>query len=64
MGDQAAIAFSTRFYERLLGGARLGEAMLAARRRVFELDSIDWADYVHYGNPAFASGNPDGASAT
>jgi hypothetical protein len=27
--------------------------MLTARRRVFEQGSIDWADYVHYGNPAF-----------
>ncbi len=58
VGDDSALAFSTCFYERLLGGARLGESMLAARRRVFEQESIDWADYVHYGNPAFRLGAP------
>jgi CHAT domain-containing protein len=57
VGDDAALAFSTRFYERLLGRAPLGESLLAARRRVFELGSIDWADYVHYGNPAFVVGS-------
>jgi hypothetical protein len=60
VGDDAALAFSTIFYERLLGRAPLGESLLAARRRVFELGSIDWADYVHYGNPAFVVGSgPD-----
>jgi CHAT domain-containing protein len=59
VGDEAAFAFSTQFYDRLLGGARLGEAILSARRRVLDLGSIDWADYVHYGNPAFRSGRPD-----
>jgi hypothetical protein len=53
VGDDAALAFSTVFYERLLDGLPLGSAILAARRRVFDLGSIDWADYVHYGNPAF-----------
>jgi CHAT domain-containing protein len=57
VGDDAALAFSTVFYERLLDGLSLGGAMLAARRRVFELGSIDWADYVHYGNPAFRLAN-------
>ena len=56
VGDEAALAFSTRFYDRLLDGERAGDAMLAARRRVFELGSIDWADYVHYGNPSFRLG--------
>jgi pimeloyl-ACP methyl ester carboxylesterase len=61
VGDDAALAFSTRFYERLLGSTSLGESLLAARRRVFELDSIDWADYVHYGNPSFVVGaTPNG----
>lgn len=57
VGDEAALAFATRFYERLLAGARLGDALLAARRSVLELESIDWADYVHYGNPAFRLGH-------
>ena len=54
VGDQAALAFSTRFYQRLLEAAPLGACMLAARRRVLELDSIDWADFVLYGSPDFA----------
>jgi hypothetical protein len=53
VGDEAALQFSTRLYAGLLDGARLGDAVLAARLRVFESGSIDWADYVHYGNPAF-----------
>jgi len=57
VGDDAALVFSTVFYERLLDGLSLGSAILAARRRVFELGSIDWADYVHYGNPAFHLAN-------
>jgi pimeloyl-ACP methyl ester carboxylesterase len=60
VGDDAALNFSTTFYGRLLEGHPLGDAMLAARRRVFDLGSIDWADYVHYGNPAFRFANtPD-----
>jgi len=57
VGDQAALAFSTSFYQQLLDGAVLGECVLAARRRVLELDSIDWADYVLYGSPDFAVGS-------
>lgn len=53
VGDAAALGFSTRLYTRLLDGASLGEAMLEARRHVRDLRSVDWADYVHYGNPAF-----------
>ena len=64
VGDEAALAFSTRFYDRLLDGERAGDAMLAARRRVFELGSIDWADYVHYGNPSFRLGSADGETGT
>jgi hypothetical protein len=57
VGDEAALLFSTRLYEALLDGARLGDAVLAARLRVFQSGSIDWADYVHYGNPAFLLGD-------
>jgi hypothetical protein len=59
VGDQAAFAFSTRFYERLLQGAALGDCVLEARRRVLELDSVDWADYVLYGSPDFTVGRSD-----
>jgi pimeloyl-ACP methyl ester carboxylesterase len=56
VGDESALAFSTRFYQRLLGGAPLGDVVLAARRTVLAAGSIDWADYVLYGNPAFRLG--------
>jgi CHAT domain-containing protein len=59
VGDQAALAFATTFYQRLLDGALLGDCVLAARHRVRAIDSLDWADYVLYGSPDFAVGQPD-----
>jgi CHAT domain-containing protein len=53
VGDAAAGSFSTSLYTRLLAGADLGTAILGARRALSELGLPDWADYVHYGNPAF-----------
>ncbi len=53
VGDEAAFAFSRELYVTLLGGEVLGDAVLAARRRVAAIPSIDWADYVHYGNADF-----------
>ncbi|HET7202448.1 MAG TPA: CHAT domain-containing protein [Steroidobacteraceae bacterium] len=53
VGDDAAFAFSRQLYETLLHGDALGEAVLAARQRVAAIPSIDWADYVHYGNAEF-----------
>jgi hypothetical protein len=58
VGDDSALAFSTRFYQRLLEDATLGDCVLAARRLVFERRSIDWADYVHYGSPDFSLRRP------
>ncbi|MCJ7452768.1 MAG: CHAT domain-containing protein, partial [Steroidobacteraceae bacterium] len=59
VGDESALAFSRSFYAGLLDGAQLGETMLEARRKVLAAASIDWADYVHYGNPGFRLG-PEG----
>ena len=53
VGDEAALAFSRTLYAALLAGDPLGDAVLAARRRIAALPSLDWADYVHYGNPEF-----------
>ncbi|HET9692954.1 MAG TPA: CHAT domain-containing protein [Steroidobacteraceae bacterium] len=53
VGDEPALAFSRQLYETLLHGDALGDAVLAARRRVAAIPSIDWADYVHYGNAGF-----------
>ena len=53
VGDEAAATFSRTLYEALLRGESLGAGVLAARRRVAAIPSIDWADYVHYGNAEF-----------
>jgi hypothetical protein len=53
VGDEAAFGFSRELYARLLDGATLGDAVLAARRRLQAMPSLDWADYVHYGNLDF-----------
>jgi len=59
VGDQAALTFSTDFYQRMLAGAPLGECVLSARQRVLALGSIDWADYILYGSHDFTVGGPD-----
>ena len=59
VGDQAALVFSTSFYQQLLDGALLGDCALAARRQVAAIGSIDWADYVLYGDHDFTVGDPD-----
>ncbi|MGI9247039.1 MAG: CHAT domain-containing protein, partial [Steroidobacteraceae bacterium] len=53
VGDEAAFAFSRALYESLLQGDSLGAAILAARRRIAAIPSVDWADYVHYGSHEF-----------
>jgi len=53
VGDAAALEFSSRLYAQWLAGASLGDAVLAARRAVLHSGSVDWADYVHYGNREF-----------
>jgi hypothetical protein len=53
VGDQAAREFSQVLYGALLAGESLGDAVLRARRATAALPSLDWADYVHYGNAEF-----------
>ena len=53
VGDDAALGFATHLYSSLADGATLGEAVLGARRALQSTGSVDWADYVHYGNPRF-----------
>jgi hypothetical protein len=53
VGDDAAFAFSQSLYGSLLTGDRLGDAVLAARQQLQAIQSVDWADYVHYGSPEF-----------
>jgi pimeloyl-ACP methyl ester carboxylesterase len=53
VGDRSALGFALGLYEALLREEPLGPAVLGARRLLRAKDSADWADYVHYGNPAF-----------
>ncbi len=50
VGDDSASAFAASFYRDLLGGCSIGDALLAARHQLRRMDSIDWADYIHYGD--------------
>lgn len=62
VGDASAATFARAFYALLLSGAPLGEALLAGRKAVKASGSVDWADYIHYGDPRFRikeySGSP------
>ena len=53
MGDLAAKLFSETFYPLLLKGDAIGDAVLTARRAVRQAKSVDWADYILFGNPDF-----------
>jgi pimeloyl-ACP methyl ester carboxylesterase len=50
VGDDSAEEFSATFYEAFLTGESIGEALLAARKAVKKLRSVDWSDYIHYGD--------------
>jgi hypothetical protein len=41
------------FYGEVLAGATLGAALTAGRQAVAATRSLDWADYVHYGQHDF-----------
>jgi hypothetical protein len=53
--DAAALAFATTFYEQMIkDSAGFGDAVKAARRAASKAsDSITWAAYQCYGDPAF-----------
>lgn len=54
VGDAAAGVFAAEFYRAVMAGASLGHAVVSGRKSVVKLKSIDWADYIHYGDPDFA----------
>ena len=53
VGDAAAAAFSETFYKELVLGESIGRALQNGRHAVRILNSIDWADYIHYGSYDF-----------
>lgn len=52
VGDRPAAAFATAFHTTLLAGSPCGVAVVSARQAVRAIGSADWADYLHYGDPA------------
>jgi CHAT domain-containing protein len=58
VGDTAAMAFATAFYSAIVRGERVGPAVNQARAAVRATGSVDWADYMHYGNFDFALKRP------
>ena len=54
--DDASAHFATTFYNELLYGAALGQAMQTAREAVIERmgwNELSWAGYMLYGDPTF-----------
>jgi CHAT domain len=57
VGDHAAYAFATTFYDRFLEGQTVGQAALAARRRLREMQDPAWLAYAVFAD-AFATVRP------
>ena len=53
VGDKEAKIFGETFYEAIISGDSLGDAINGGRRKVRNLPSVDWADYILYGSPEF-----------
>ena len=51
--DDSANNFASTFYENLLAGRSIGQAMLAGRKAIDPKTNRDWADYVLYGSYDF-----------
>lgn len=49
VGDKSAKDFADTFYTDLIKGKTIGGALTNARKAISG-DSIDWADYIHYGD--------------
>jgi hypothetical protein len=53
VGDDSAAGFARAFYGALLEGEAMGSALISGRQAVQKTDSVDWADYIHYGDSRF-----------
>lgn len=51
VADSSAAEFASSVYNDLGNGCTLGEAVLSARKRLFEKGNRHWANYVFYGSP-------------
>jgi hypothetical protein len=57
VGDAPAKRFAEVFYGKLLAGESIGSALQHGRKALQEMQSVDWADYVHYGSYDFVLKN-------
>lgn len=53
VGDAPALEFADIFYQKILAGEPLGNAIMAGRKAVEKIGSADWADYILYGDTQF-----------
>ncbi|WP_077023253.1 CHAT domain-containing protein [Fuerstiella marisgermanici] len=58
VGDHAAAVFAETFYGVLLAQdpqvpPTIGSALAKAREQLYSESELDWANYIHYGEPAF-----------
>ena len=62
--DQGAADFAVEFYNRLLEGNRVGQALRLAREEIRRQrpDEITWASYILYGDPTFQLAPPSEAA--
>lgn len=58
--DEAADKFASVFYQELLVGQSIGQAVLKSRQALVRLPSKDWANYIVYGSPSFRVKMRDG----
>jgi hypothetical protein len=62
VADRVGLPFARTFYRGLLAGHSIGTALVAARREV-RRRSVDWADYIHYGDHDFVVKSGEGVLA-
>jgi CHAT domain-containing protein len=61
VGDAAAESFAQAFYQQLLAGETLADAIHKGRTAVDAIKSPDWADYIFYGSADFRIKEPSPA---
>ena len=49
----SAKRFAEEFYKNIMSGASIGKSLQAGRAAVRKIRSVDWADYIHYGERDF-----------
>jgi hypothetical protein len=53
VGDAPAARFADTFYRQLASGESVGRALVLSRQLLHTDGAVDWADYIHYGDPEF-----------